>query len=129
MRFGVLAVILTAFTIVSACSQEPAPPSPPTADEQLQARIEADVRSQMKDPDSTKFDSIVVVTEAGCGFGRVQSKNSYGGYAGYQGFAWTKGVIVYAETDRSAYIDAMGACSNEILPAGKARATNSNPKF
>jgi len=114
--------------MVSACSQEPAPPPPPTADEQLQAHIEADVRSQMKDPDSTKFEGIVVVPEAGCGFGRVQSKNSYGGYAGYQGFAWTKGVIAYAETDRSAYIDAMGACSNEILPAGKARAANSNPK-
>lgn len=122
MRFHTLAPFLAVLPMISACSQEPAAPPPPTADEQLQARIEADVRSQMKDPDSTKFEGIVVVPEAGCGFGRVQSKNSYGGYVGYQGFAWTKGVIVYAETDRSAFIDAMGACSNEILPAGKARA-------
>jgi hypothetical protein len=113
--------ILLALPLIPACSPEPLPPTPPSAQEQLQAHIEAAVREQMKDPDSTKFKGMVVVPEAGCGFGQVLSKNSYGGYGGYQGFAWTKGVIVYAETDRSEFIDAMGKCSDEILPAAKAR--------
>lgn len=55
----------------------------------LQAAIEAAARSEMKDPDSSKFRNIMAfkLKDGGiAGCGEINGKNSYGGYAGFTPF-------------------------------------------
>jgi hypothetical protein len=64
----------------------------PTRDEQLIEAAKADVRGKLKDPDSANFRNLTIHSGADpkdgtlyvCG--EVNSKNSYGGYAGFMPF-------------------------------------------
>lgn len=58
-------------------------------DQQLQKRIEgakARVLETLKDPDSAKFKEVYVASDGETLCGSVNSKNSYGGYVGFQSF-------------------------------------------
>lgn len=66
-------------------------------------QVKREVRSQLKDPSSARFDYVYVVTtisgvKAVCG--EVNAKNSYGGYTGFTPFYSYKGYIkIIPDTD------------------------------
>jgi hypothetical protein len=101
---------LTSITVLSICISACAAKQP-TPNEIFAEKALQDVRDSMKDPTSVKFKDVIAIPSAKCMYGKVLSKNGFGGYNGYQDFAWLNGKL--AINDSSTEPDPMK--SAEIL--------------
>ena len=96
MRIILICIVL--FTSASALAGETSKPSKSTLDLEVQAAL-AKARYNLKDPDSAKFRNLFKYVNSR-GFtvvcGEINSKNSYGAYAGFERFAATSAGASYA---------------------------------
>jgi hypothetical protein len=69
----------------------------PTTGEKFAQQALRTVRNSMKDPTSVKFKDVTVIERGRCAYGQVLGKNSYGAYAGYQGFTYNDGEVTFEE--------------------------------
>lgn len=79
-------------------------------DESQMAEAEAAVRDALKDPDSANFRDLHGISVAEDGplmavCGEVNAKNSYGGYIGYNRFAYTAGDVYLWQKTRRMNVD------------------------
>jgi hypothetical protein len=112
--------ILVASTMLLSCSPDPK--------EQVVSQAEMKVKAMLKDPDSAEFSDMHLWGDEKIGIvcGRVNAKNSFGGYIGYQRFYWhvghEKGVFLESEGDPTKDgfdIFWNGFCLPKAGPAGK----------
>lgn len=90
-------ICVTAPLALAACAE----PSPERAT--LTEAHEA-VRRSLKDPDSAKFEDEAALVFPGQGLvcmGKVNAKNGFGGYTGFQGYTYSRGVGVFMDGDPS----------------------------
>lgn len=76
---------------VSAPAPAPTPPPAPTEDEVNVEKAKAAVLAVLKDPGSAQFSDVKGGTVNGVGTvcGKINAKNSMGGYNGPKPFCWT----------------------------------------
>ena len=84
----------------------------------------AEVAKLMKDPASVQFDDTNTELHPNAGLvcqGKVNAKNSYGGYVGFENYAYsrTKGAAV-ANENRELWFAIMQDCSNSSLTEAEA---------
>lgn len=84
MRLLIALIWLLALPVISGCNPD--------------AAIEAEVKQNLKDPDSAQFRNIKrFPDDVVCG--EVNSRNSFGGYAGYQPFAHVDGKVSFGAAE------------------------------
>jgi hypothetical protein len=66
---------------LTACQAKPAIPLETEEQKEIK-RLEADVRSKLKDPESATFRDIFIKGDKGCT--NVNAKNGFGGFTGYE---------------------------------------------
>ena len=78
-----------------------------TETEKLES-AQADVREELKDPDSAKFKDLRVVSnteDVESVVGEVNARNSYGGYTGFKPFCVTHGVVTFVDYEKEYTLD------------------------
>ena len=94
----IISIFLILLFSATALGSEPSKSSKSVPDHAVQAAL-AKARYDLKDPDSAKFRNLFKYTNAR-GFtvvcGEINSKNSYGAYAGFERFAATDAGAMYA---------------------------------
>ncbi len=103
---GPLATVITVVSVITlaGCSKDPTP------DEQFAQQVEADVRRSLKDPDSAKFEDVKAYAKEQVACGKVNAKNSYGGYAGSEDFSYYQGQSHLQSDDLKSYVIGSGRC-------------------
>jgi hypothetical protein len=95
MKFQHLFVVAVTAIILSGCATPP--PQPPASlsalSSEQQAQFASTIRAVLKDPDSARFGDMVIVDNGYGACVEVNSKNSMGGYSGFQ-----QAVLVHSET-------------------------------
>ena len=99
------AIIFIPLLILTACAA-----AKPTPDEAFARQVEADVRRSLKDPDSAKFEDVKAYAKEQVACGKVNAKNSYGGYAGAEDFSYYQGQPHLESDDMKAYVVGSGRC-------------------
>lgn len=115
--------ILLALSISATWAESDAMPSAgadAAADAAVISAAEKVVADSMKDPDSVKFEHVVVVKETNAVCGKFNAKNSYGAYAGYSLFTVGKDQVPHVFTgDHCAGSDAY-QCRKKLMADIKA---------
>jgi hypothetical protein len=75
-----LLILCPLLALLAACSAE-------------RGRVEEDVRRGLRDPESAQFRDLRACAKPGAWQGEVNSKNGYGGYAGFRPFIWAGGEV------------------------------------
>lgn len=93
-----IAIILAGFACASCGSEEPDSPKDRLIEEAREA-----VRSALKDPQSAQFEineTFVFPDDGLLCQSEVNAKNSFGGYTGFQGFAYERGTgVAFVDSD------------------------------
>ena len=98
-------IALIALLTLTACEA-----SKPTPDEAFTQQVEAAVRRSLKDPDSAKFEDVKAFAKEQVACGKVNAKNSYGGYAGAEDFSYYRGQSYLQSDDLKGYMIGSGWC-------------------
>ena len=98
------APILIIAALVAGCG------STDTPEQVLERQAKDSVSRDMKDPASVQFRNVEIYARAGVVCGEVNSKNSYGGMAGFQGFVFHDSGVVLEEAGELEYIRARLNC-------------------
>lgn len=71
------------------------------------------VKYELKDPDSAqfRFEAYDLFPDQRLSCGKVNSKNSFGGYTGYQTFVFDDGKVTFEEGDSASYVAALQKCT------------------
>jgi len=101
MRFAIIIPLMT----LTACTV-----TEPTPDEAFAQRVEADVRRSLKDPDSAKFEDVKAYAKEQVACGKVNAKNSYGGYTGAEDFSYYRGRPHLQSDDLKEFMIGSGWC-------------------
>ena len=78
-----------------------------SAASELEKKAKEAVRYDLKDPDSAQFREIQVYLEKRLVCGEVNSRNSYGAYAGFEPFTYDDGRVSVGQIEK--------ACTNAIV--------------
>ncbi len=73
------------------------------ADDAFYKAVEDGVRRELRDPGSAAFRNMFVWQRTGAACGEVNSRNGFGGMAGYSHFAYHEGRVAFLEDDLEAY--------------------------
>jgi hypothetical protein len=98
-------IIIIPLMTLAACAA-----TKPTPDEAFAQQVEADVRRSLKDPDSAKFEDVKAYAKEQVACGKVNAKNSYGGYAGSEDFSYYQGRSHLQSDDLKSYVIGSGRC-------------------
>jgi hypothetical protein len=79
---------------------------------QFESDVQKAVAYGMKDPASAQFRDVDYYPDAKLACGEVNGNNSYGGKAGFGGFAYDNGYVVF-ESD-SGYVTGREKCTDQI---------------
>jgi hypothetical protein len=104
MKWGIgVVVLLTAGAFGSVSKTTPSVPLERTPGHQ-KGLAEKALRERAKDPDAVQFRNERMIARGDTLFvcGEFNSRNSYGGYAGFTPFAYSRGVVVTGEDQGSA---------------------------
>lgn len=85
--------MLAALALLGACADP------------LSREAEDAVRQRMKDPRAAEVEIDRVDKEFGAVCGKVNGKNSFGAYSGFQGFCYKTGVVFLEGSDLAGYTD------------------------
>ncbi|MDH2135362.1 hypothetical protein N5J77_30035 [Sphingobium yanoikuyae] len=99
-HFPLMAIAL----VLTACAAEPTP------DQRFAQEVESDVRRSLKDPDSANFEKIEAFAKEKIACGKVNAKNSFGGYTGMEDFSYYDGRPHIQSEDIKAYVVGSGQC-------------------
>ncbi len=99
------AIIFIPLLTLTACAA-----AKPTPDEAFAEKVEADVRRGLKDPDSANFEDVKAYPKEQVACGKVNAKNSYGGYTGFEDFSYYQGQSHLESDDMKAYVVGSGRC-------------------
>lgn len=80
------------------------------ADDAFRARVETDVKGLLRDPLSATFQNVFYWPETAAACGEVDSKNGFGGYSGYEHFAYHDGRVALLNQNAGAYSRLIRAC-------------------
>jgi hypothetical protein len=97
-----LALFIPIF-LLSACSS--------SADNLFAEEVQNSVRAKLKDPDSAKFQDLRSFAEARVACGKVNSKNSFGGYVGYEEFSYYLEEAYLESEDMTAKVEGSMRCT------------------
>lgn len=89
------------------------------ADDAFRARVETDVKRLLRDPLSATFQNMFYWTDTAAACGEVNSKNGFGGFAGFDRFAYHDGRIAFYDKDADAYFRLMRACQRARVLSAK----------
>ena len=84
--------------------------APSDPDEKFAEQVQADVRHSLKDPDSAQFEDIKAFAKEKVACGKVNAKNSYGGYVGMDDFSYYVDQVHLQSDDMHKYIVGSGKC-------------------
>lgn len=101
-----LALTIVPLLTVAACSS--AKPSP---DDMFAEQVKTYVRGSLKDPDSAKFQDLKAYAKEQVACGKVNAKNSYGGYTGFEDFSYYQGQSHLQSDDVTKYVVGAGRCT------------------
>jgi hypothetical protein len=109
----------TLLVATSACAPDAAPPPPErTKEQQFQDAAERQVGDLLKDPSSAQFDWGFTLPERDMGCGKVNSKNSFGAYTGFDDFCQIKGVTYLFSVDPKGYMKAVKVMTKAFTDEG-----------
>jgi hypothetical protein len=79
----------------------------------FQREVELAVKYELKDPDSAqfRFGAYDLFPDQRLSCGEVNSKNSFGGYTGYQTFVFDDGKVTFEEGNTESFVAALNKCT------------------
>jgi hypothetical protein len=95
-------VVVFAFIWLAGCT--------PSPDQKFAEEVMERVRMGLKDPESAQFKDLQVFPEANVACGKVNAKNSMGGYVGFEEFSYNLGSVHLESTDMRAKVDGTMMC-------------------
>ena len=101
-----LSLTIIPLLTVAACSS--AKPSP---DDVFAEQVRGHVRGSLKDPESAKFQEVKAYAKEQVACGKVNAKNSYGGYTGFEDFSYYQGQSHLQSGDVTKYVVGAGRCT------------------
>ncbi|MDX3900414.1 MAG: hypothetical protein QHC40_07900 [Sphingobium sp.] len=81
-----------------------------TEDQRFAEQVKENVRWGLKDPDSANFERVEAFAKEHVACGRVNAKNAYGGYTGYENFSFYNGNAHLQSDDLKAYLIGSTRC-------------------
>lgn len=112
MSYRIAAFAILIALLVGGCSALDANGGSEAAEKQaaFEQRVEATVRTILRDPDSAKFSEVKAYSEAGVACGKVNAKNAFGGFVGDDNFAYADGRAALASSNPDAWGRYSNAC-------------------
>lgn len=84
-----IVILLTA--CLGACSVST------SSDDAFQTAVEQSVRKSLREPDSARFEQITINPAEKTACGRVNARNGFGGFTGFQWFSYRDGIVTHAD--------------------------------
>ncbi|MBD8678313.1 hypothetical protein [Sphingomonas sp. CFBP 13720] len=112
-----IAVFICAILFLHGCG-----PAPLTAQEEVERKnaafeeiVATSVRAAMLDPGSTelRFESVFPDEQVACG--KTNSKNAFGGYVGFSGFSYDKGIVWFETSNQEKWLAGLRKCTDAYL--------------
>jgi hypothetical protein len=102
-------VICVVGFLLVACGQT-------SQEEIFKKEVETAILLDLKDPDSAQFryGPYDIFPELKLACGEVNSKNSFGGYTGFQRFVFDNGSIAFQEGDTDVFVSQLNKCTDAV---------------